>query len=230
MKKFISIFLIVIFSVLLTEAVVAQIGLRGGVNLTKFVGSDVEAAEDVMGLNAGLSFTILRLGPISLVPEVYYAEKGARFTDQIRSLQSMNPDQPGIDDSFDLEFNLAYVEVPLLVKLSLPFISTNYVFPYISGGPVYGWRLDCSFSMTSNLEKSVNDCADNNFSDLQTTFKEADRGYILGSGIDFVIPYLGMLTLDARYARGLTRLREGSGNDDIQNQSFTLMLGYGLGF
>lgn len=208
----------------------AQLGLRGGINLTNFVGSDSADSEEIMGLNAGISFTLIRLGPVSITPEIYYAQKGARFSNQLRSLQELNPETIDQDDPFDLEFNLAYIEAPILLKIQLPFISTEVVKPFIGGGPVFGWRIDCNFKIESGLESTVEECANENFPDLETTFKEADRGYAVNGGIDFVIPYLGIFTLDARYIRGLERVSASAENSDIQNQSFSLMLGYTLTF
>ncbi len=203
-----------------------QLGIRGGINLSSFIGSDSGNAEGVMGLNAGVSFTLIRFGPVSITPEIYYAEKGARFSDQLRGLQHLDPELMDQDDPFDLEFNLAYIEMPVLLKIQLPFISTEVVKPYIGGGPVFGWRIDCDFKFDSGLESTVEQCASENFPDIETTFKEADRGYAINTGVDFIIPYLGTFTLDARYIRGLERVSASAENSDIQNQSFSLMLGY----
>lgn len=207
----------------------AQVGLRGGINLTDFVGGDAENTENIMGLQGGLSLQLISIGPLSLVPEIYYAEKGTRFVDQLRQLQQ-DPGQPADPEEIDLEFNLAYIEAPVLAKLNLWFISSETVKPYLAGGPVYGFRTDCSFLFTDSrgIDQEIDNCAEENFSDLEAAFRESDRGYVLGTGVDFHIPYLGVLTLDGRYYRGLSRLREGGENSDVYNQSFTLMLGYSL--
>lgn len=216
---------------LLASPVYSQIGLRGGVNLSKFVGEDVSETEELLGLNAGLSFSLINIGPVSLVPEVYYSEKGTRFTEQLQEAQNPKPEDPDFDPNYELEFNLAYIEIPVLAKVRLPFLSTKVLHPYIAGGPVFGFRMDCSISFTNNnAEQQIQDCADENLSDLEATFNDADRGYVLVSGIDFQIPLLGTLTLDGRYYRGLSRLIENGENDDIYNQNFTLMLGYNIGF
>lgn len=204
--------------------------MRGGINLSKFVGADVDNAENLMGLQAGLSFQIINIGPLSIVPEIYYAEKGTRLKDQVREFQQMNPDDPANPEYVDLEFNLAYVEIPVLAKLNLPFISTRVIHPYIAGGPVFGFRLDCSISLTNGAEQNIEDCVDDNFSVFESTFNESDRGIVFVSGIDFVIPMFGALTLDGRYYKGLSRLREGGENSDVFNQNFTLMLGYSLSY
>lgn len=227
MKTRMTIMCLVLLTVFTSTVAYSQIGIRGGVNLSKFVGADTENSENLMGLNAGISFSILQLGPVSIFPEVYYAEKGTRFTDQLRELQNPDPTQPVNPEEVDLDFNLAYVEIPVLAKVRLPFLSTRVVRTYVAGGPVFGFRLDCNISVTSNsIEQQIESCKEDNFSDLETTFNEADRGYVLVTGIDFQIPMLGIVTLDARYYRGLSRLIENNVNDDVFNQSFTLMLGY----
>lgn len=231
MKKLFVSLIVLFITTAFVKSSYSQIGLRGGINLSKFVGADVKGAEDLLGLNAGLSFQIINIGPISIVPEVYYAEKGTRFKDQLQQFQQQDPDMPVNPEDLELQFNLAYVEIPILAKVSLPFLSTNVIHPYIAGGPVFGFRLDCSISFTNDAtEDRIQECVDDNFSDLETTFNDADRGYVLVSGIDFQIPILGTLTLDGRYYRGLSRLLENNENDDIYNQNFTLMLGYNIGF
>lgn len=229
-KNIVALLLILSLTVISNNAF-SQIGLRGGFNLSTFVGEDVSETEDLMGLNAGFSFSVLTFGPVSLVPEIYYAEKGTRFTKQLQEIQNPNPEDSDFDPNYELEFNLAYIEIPILAKVRIPFLSTRVIHPYIAGGPVFGFRLNCSISFTdTNAEQQIQDCADENLSDLETTFHEADQGYVLVSGIDFQIPLLGVVTLDARYYRGLSRLIENDVNDDIYNQNFTLMLGYTIGF
>jgi len=231
MKEIFSCFAFLLLTITLVETSTAQIGIRGGINLSRFVGEDVSETEDLMGLNAGLSFQIINIGPISIVPEVYYAEKGTRLTDQLQQFQQQDPENPINPEDVELEFNLAYVEIPILLKIRLPFLSTDKIYPYIAGGPVFGFRLDCSISFTNAAaEDRVQECVDDNFDDLEATFNDADRGYVLSTGIDFQIPLLGTLTLDGRYYRGLSRLIENQENDDIYNQNITLMLGYNIGF
>jgi hypothetical protein len=56
----------------------AQFGIRGGVNLSKFVGEDA-GSESVAGLNLGASIPLIKIGRLSIGPEVYYAKKGGEF-------------------------------------------------------------------------------------------------------------------------------------------------------
>ena len=117
---------------------VAQFGFRGGMNLSKFVGADAARSESARGLNLGASIALFHIGPVSIVPEVYYAEKGSKELD----------------------------------------LATATTFEY---------------------------------------------------GLDYTIPGLGGLNLDARLVRGLARLKPGSTGSDIKNQAASLMLGYYIG-
>src|SRR5262245_12661679 len=57
-----------------TSPASAQFGIRGGVNLSKFVGNDA-GDESVAGLNLGASIPLINIGPLSIGPEIYYAKK-----------------------------------------------------------------------------------------------------------------------------------------------------------
>lgn len=229
-KKNIGLLLAVLIVLMGHQSADAQIGVKGGVNLSKFVGNDSGPAEDKFGLNVGATFRLFKIGPVSINPEIYYSEKGTRFSDQISSFMNMDPEQMDIGDleEFDLAFNLAYIEVPIMLKISLT--RDKLLNPFITGGPVFAWRVDCNFSLETAENISVQECANQNFPDFETTFKDADRGYALGGGLDFAIPVLGTFILEGRYVRGLSRLREGGINNDIQNQSFSLLAGFTLGF
>ena len=206
----------VIAALLLIAPASAQFGVRGGVNLSKFIGSDEVESETTKGLNLGLTMQILKLGPISIGPELYYAQKGGK---------QFNPLAPG--QAF--EFDLAYVEVPVLAKLTIPLNQSRTLSAYVAGGPAFAWEVDCSFSSTSaGTTTEVEDCEET-FGSFDTAMKKADRGIVASAGLNFGIGGLAGLHLDARMIRGLARLNESDDGPDIKNQSFSLMLGYYLG-
>ena len=191
----------------------AQIGIRGGMNLTKFVGGDAGENEAATGLNLGASIPILRIGPLSIVPEVYYAEKGAKVFDPMTTTT--------------FEYGLNYIEVPVLAKLSFPLAGA--LRGYLTGGPAFGWNIDCTISATeTGSTNNLGECGEV-FHSFDTAMEKADRGVVFGGGLDFTVRGLGGLNLDARLVRGLARLRAGDTGSDIRNQSFSLMLGYYLG-
>src|SRR5262245_15125375 len=193
----------------------AQFGLRGGVNLTKFVGHDASNIQSEQGLNFGGTVPLIHIGWVSLVPEVYYSQKGAKQFDPA--------------DATTFDFGLDYIEVPVLVKVSFPI--KGWLRGYVDGGPTYAWNVDCSvsaISATGTGTLSETECGQT-FRSYNTAMQKADRGIAGGGGLDFAVPGLGGLNLDARVVRGLSRVREGTTGNDIKNQAFSLMLGWYVG-
>lgn len=193
----------------------AQVGIRGGVNLTKFVGGDAADYQSAQGLNLGMSVPLFRMGPLSLVPEVYYSQKGAK--------------QSALLGAPTFALDLDYVEVPVLAKLSIPL--RRSLSAYVAGGPAFAWNINCSFSIASAGDANLagaTPCGET-FGSFNTAMDKADRGIVLSGGLDFVVPGVGGLNLDARLVRGLARLGTADNGGDLKNQSVTLMLGYYLG-
>ena len=191
-----------------------QIGLRGGVNLSKFVGADAAGSEAVRRLNLGASIPLFHLGPFALVPEVYYSQKGAK---------QFNPLSPTREFSLGLD----YIEVPVLAKVSFPL--ARLLNGYVGGGPAFAWRIDCSISVADTVvTNTISNCSET-FGSVKTAMQKADRGVVVNGGLDFKVPGLGGLNLDARLVQGLARLTPGTTGGDIKNQAISVMLGYYLG-
>src|SRR6478736_5676759 len=91
----------------------AQFGLRGGMNLSKFVGGDANNSESAKGLNLAAAIPLIHPGPLSIVPEVYYSQKGAKQFDPAALASATTAPS-------SVEFGLDYIEVPLLAKVSFP--------------------------------------------------------------------------------------------------------------
>lgn len=181
----------------------AQLTLRGGVNLTTFVGGDAEDVESRKGLNLGAAIPLFHFGPVAIVPEIYYAQKGA--------------DAPST--GFGLAaLRLDYIEVPVLARLNF---GSGSLRPYLQAGPSFAWQLDCSISLDA-VGTGNDDCGQS----LNDELKDYDQGIVFGGGIDFGLAGIGALNLDARFERGLARITD---NADLKNQAFTLMLGWQVG-
>jgi hypothetical protein len=196
----------------------AQFGIHGGINLTRFVGGDAEDVDSKQGMNFGGSMRLFQIGPISIVPEVFYSQKGATFDDPASSLAQR------------FEYSVDYLEVPVMAKLTLP--SMGPLLPYVAAGPAFAWKLDCSVSLISgNAAQEAQDCGEQ-FGSAKTALRDADRGLVVSGGIDLPVLGIGALNLDARLVQGLARLSESEGTTsepDVKNQVFSLILGYSFG-
>ena len=205
-------------------------GIKGGVNLTEFVGGE---GDTKTGLNLGASIPLFNLGPVQIVPEIFYAQKGGtefESGEACLDLRNPSPDPTGFDCIYD--FSIDYIEVPLLAKLYLPPIpGARALRPYLQGGPTYAWKLDCELSIEAFAAAGTQErpCESDQFQDARSAIENADRGILLGGGLNLDVPGLGALNLDARWIRGLARLRENSAGEELNNQAFTLLLGYTIG-
>jgi hypothetical protein len=200
------------FTTIATPAI-AQFGFRGGMNLSKFVGADAKSSENARGLNLGATLSLFHIGPVSIVPEVYYAEKGSKELD--------------LATATTFEYGLDYIEVPVIVKVGFPIY--GWLRGYVQGGPTYAWNIDCSITATeSGSTNTFSQCGEN-FRSFNTAMEKADRGVVMGGGLDFNVRGFGGLNLDARMVRGLARLKPGTTGSDIKNQAMSLMLGYYIG-
>jgi hypothetical protein len=210
--------LAVLLVALTVSPAVGQFGVRGGINLTKFIGDDTDNVESSQGLNLGGSFQLFTLGPIAIVPEVFYSQKGAEIEDV-----------DGPSTPVQLKFSLDYLEVPVLARLNLPAV--GMLNPYVAAGPAFAWQLSCELDVTDGgASEEVRDCGEQ-FGSVDTAFQDADRGLVVTGGIDLHVFGAGGLNLEARLVRGLARLNEsdGGGEPDVRNQAVSLMLGYSFG-
>jgi len=202
---------------LLPHPAEAQFAIRGGVNLVDLFGDDVEASDSRPRLAGGVGFDLIGLGPLTLAPEIYYAQKGAE------NFQSrLVAGEPA-------EISLSYVEVPVLLRFAIPAGDSRFQ-PYLAGGPVFGWQLDCEVQASSTGARE--DCGQllGGEQQLEETLRNFEQGVMLGGGVAFeAIRGLGAITLDARYARGLSRLSESPDGPEIQNRALSLLLGYRFG-
>lgn len=118
MKKIIMILLLVAA----INPVIAQNfsgGLKAGVNITNFTGGSFDNVDKkaLVGFHAG-GFLSLRLGAISLQPEVLVSTAGAKF------------------ENADSSFRLIYLSVPVMLKYR-----TEGGF-YLEAGPQVGFKLN----------------------------------------------------------------------------------------
>lgn len=209
--------LLLLFMLLAPAPANAQFTMKGGMNLVDVFGDDVEASDTRPRLAGGVGFDMFGVGPFTLAPEVYYAQKGAENF------------QGALATGDAAEISLAYVEVPVLVRLAIP-VGGGRFQPYLAGGPVFGWQLDCQ--VRADEAGAEEDCGQllGGQDQLEDTLRDFEQGIMIGGGFAFeVIRGIGAVTLDARYARGLTRLSEAEDGPEIQNRALSVLLGYRFG-
>jgi hypothetical protein len=161
-----------------------QLGLEGGANFTNFIGSDLSkignASASKLGFVGG-GFLCLNFGNvIGIRPEVLYEQKGAAIS--------------GTSTSSELD----YIEVPILVKLSLGLPVVN---PALLLGPSFSWNT-LAKDASNNTLPNVN----------------SDVGIIGGIELD-----IDKFLVSGRYELGLQNIQT---NTNVQNGTLTFLVGY----
>ena len=144
------------------------------------------AVEDVMDLSAQLG--------------VYYSQKGYRS--EVSAYAT------------DLTVNIDYIEVPVLVKASIPLGIP--VDPYLLVGGSVGMIVVKS-AETDPAVAPLNDSVESDTKDL-------DYGLVFGAGVDLDMG----VSIDARFNLGLANITESSNYEYMKNRSVSLMVSYNI--
>jgi hypothetical protein len=172
-----------------------NLGVEGGANFANFIGSSV-SANSLTGSRLGLvggGFLELNFGnSFAIRPELLYSQKGGK-------------------DTSNNTYQLDYVEVPVLVKLSL---GTPGINPGILLGPSFSWN-------TVAQVASSNGGASQAIQNVDTS----DIGFIIGAELD-----IDKFFATGRYELGFNNIVNavsgGTTNNNVQNGLVTLMVGY----
>jgi len=129
MKTF-SIFLILILTLAFAVAANAEgtaFGIKAGVNFASIAGDDTDDLNSLTGFVGG-GFVDIPMSPtLSIQPEVFYSQKGAKY------------EELGTDVSIKLD----YIDIPVLLKFTMAGESAR---PYFLFGPSIGFSASSKVS------------------------------------------------------------------------------------
>ncbi len=188
---------------LYAHAATAQLGIKGGLNLSSLYTNDeiIDGKQGKLGFQGGLVLELPITDGLSLQPEAIYIRKGANF----------NQSTTEVDARYD------YIDMPLLLVIRpqlIPFFRLHI-------GPQVSYLADVAYEFRNAAGESEKDGNRDNYNTW-------DYGMALGASI-----HLDKLYLEARFAQGfrsVNKPRELLGVDfegsDLKN--FGLQLSVGL--
>jgi Outer membrane protein beta-barrel domain len=182
----------------------AAVGAQVGYSRADLTGESANVEEARQGAITGVYLHLPLNRLASLRPEVLFSVKGGRILS-------------GISDSDDLalvDLELAYLELPLLGRLTLP---RGRFRPAIFGGPAIGIQIGCDVLFTTP-DTTVNGTCGENVSGVS----EWDYGWIAGAAIEMHLPRT-TLALQGRYSAGLRSVLEGP--VDLRNRGIAVLFG-----
>lgn len=175
-----AMFLAICLSITTTQAqdgkTTPSIGFKGGLNFSNLYTDNVDDNNVLTGFNAGLYAKLPITKSIAIQPEIYYTTKGAELT---------------YDNAFasgTAQFNVNYIEIPVLLVMNL---TDNF---NIHVGPYAGYMVSGKTTNDSNLFSSEGQLDTNDFNKI-------DAGLAGGIGIDLDVMNFGL-----RYNYGLTKV------------------------
>jgi opacity protein-like surface antigen len=203
----ISLFLVVFLALCLVLPAKAQtyLGVIAGLNLANVSPDPEPEGLDLSNRTAFGFGGILDVGlneSVTLRFEPMYLQKGAEAT--------MN--------GVDIEFNLAYLEVPVMLKFAF---GTGDTKPYIMAGPTVGFNLSAkqTISMGGNSEEM----------DLKDDISSTDFGLGFGGGVNFLTGK-NSIFVEVRYTLGLTNINDDSDDPDSELKTKGIQIFAGITF
>lgn len=166
------------------------LGVSVGATFSSLEGEDAPELDSRTGFMAGahLAFPIAEI--ISVVPGVYYVQKGAA------------------DDAVDAAFELDYIEIPLLLSVAVLPPERPVGFNLFAG-PQFSFRVGCSESEGGQSF----DCQD------EEDIKSTDFGLIAGGGVTFGMGGLNLF-VNGGLDLGLTSLDDSPEDNDVHNSTY----------
>ena len=181
-------------------------GAQVGYSRADLTGEHSDLVESRQGAITGVYLHLPLNRVASVRPEVLFSLKGGRTLALVE----------GTDDIALVDIELAYLELPVLARLSLP---KGRIRPAVFGGPSIGVQIGCDFLITIPPADSTRvTCGQDNFSGV----REWDFGWIAGAAVEMHFPRT-TLALQGRYSAGFRSVLEGS--VDLRNRGMALLFG-----
>lgn len=180
---------IALFSVISVQAQnptdLIQFGVKGGVNFSSVVGDDFESPDTRTSFNAGVLVEIPYSDRFSVQGEVLYSAQGFAVSEQGSVL--------GVPYDYDAEYQLGYIQVPILAKVYL-VDGLN-----VQVGPQVGFLINEEVDY-----QPTNDAGDVPVSEENSALNDINFGIAAGLEYKFDNGFF----VQGRYNYGITKLVE----------------------
>ncbi|MFA9187862.1 porin family protein [Flavobacterium sp. FBOR7N2.3] len=195
-----------VFAFGITNAQEVKFGIKGGLNLSSWSG-DTEGVnlKYKPGFNGGMFADVKLSEKVSLQPEVLYSLVGTK-------VDNFTIDLDGNEFTGDVNFNMSYIYVPVMLKLN---VAEKF---NLEVGPQVGFLVSAKsvVQIEGNSQEIKND--------IKEIFNTVDFGVNFGAAYDLDQHFV----LGIRYNLGLSNINKNEEGDSskVNNSVFSLGLGY----
>lgn len=180
-------------------------GIKGGLNIATVGGADVSSiVKSRTGFAAGGYLELSLPFLLTIQPEVLYSTKGFIMEQDYSAL--------GQSYSYKSTNTYSYLEIPVLVKYSLP---VPIVKPSLYVGPEIGVLLTAKSEFEGTGSPTVD-------TDIKSIVTSTDYGAVFGASAHILVA-----DIDVRYVLGL-KSTDGVSQSRIYNRVWSVMLGIPL--
>jgi hypothetical protein len=178
------------------------VGAEVGYSRSDLTGSDAQRVGSRQGALTGVYLQVPLKPPVFLRTEILFALKGGRTQTVVDSGATR-----------DLDIGLAYIEMPLLVRVA----ATRGRFrPVVFGGPAPSLQIGCDLQVVDPNTPVSATCDETDV----PPFRQFDVGLVAGGGLEIRFPQ-SALALEARYTAGLLSVLPGI---NVRNRAFGVVL------
>ena len=183
----------------------AAVGAEVGYSRADLIGEDSDLVASRQGAITGVYLHLPIAPMLSVRPELLFSLRGG----QTLALVS------GSSDIADVDIELAYLELPLLARLSLP---RGRVRPAIFGGPSLALQIGCDLRIAVGADTTRFTCGQDEVSQV----REWDFAWVAGGALELHYPRT-TLSLQGRYTAGFRSIFEGT--VDLRNRGVAVLFG-----
>lgn len=215
-KTIVGIAVLLLFAVARPVSSQVTLGVRAGASLSD-LSVDTEGVAPDLDSRTGFvfgGFADVPLTPsLSFQPGLQYAQKGAEVSGEEEG------------EEVTVGIHLDYVEIPLLLKYTLP--TTGSLGFNLYGGPALALEVGCELAFQSAGFGADVDCDQGAEADFEIETTSFDVGALFGGGIAAPLGP-GSLLVEVFYNVGLANVFESAGDDTIKNRAFYVTAGVGF--
>lgn len=184
----------------------AAVGAQVGYSRADLTGAASDLVRSRQGAITGVYLHLPVNSAVSVRPELIFSLKGGGTVALIAGTSTLA----------DIDIELAYLELPVLARLTL---AGGRFRPVVFGGPSAGIRIGCDFLIVFSADSTRREtCGQDPVDQLRAW----DFGWIAGAAIEMPLPRT-TLALQGRYSAGFRSILEG--NVDLRNRGMAVLFG-----
>jgi len=190
----------------------AAAGAEVGYSRADLVGPNVDLAESKEGAITGVYLHFPVTPVVSVRPELLFSLRGGRTVSAIA----------GTDDLLTIDIELAYLELPVLARLTLP---RGRIRPAVFGGPSVALQIGCDVLLVIGEMPGRTTCGREEQSqtpEIVAGVRDWDLGWVAGGAVELYLTRT-TLSLQGRYSEGLRSVVEGG--IEVKNRGMAVLFG-----